>query len=178
MWALLCPPTNTTTISSSCNRNTNSLPGHQIYQDMTQGYRFGISPTGYGYDCCRTYEMLLLGIIPVVEERIPESYQLFDGLPVVHMPNMKEATSIHDFINAIQSYMDSDAFQKTDFEQGWRPLFLDSRRRELLRDAEREEDILNDGYGDEYYQGFRYSLPGISRDDLAPVFCIITRWVG
>jgi hypothetical protein len=96
----------------------------------------------------------LLGVIPVIEERIPESHQLFEGLPVVHMPNMREANTTQKFQTAIQNYLESDAFQKSSFD-GWQKLFLRYWRRKMLQDAGR--DILQDEEGREYYSAWRYT---------------------
>eukprot|EP00797_Seminavis_robusta_P010851 Sro1805_g298830.2 (163) ;mRNA; r:16189-16677 len=109
--------------------------------------------------------MLLLGIIPIIEERFPESYDLFEGLPVIHMADMGEANSTQQFKDAIVNYIESDKFQESNFEAGWERLFLKHRRRQLLRDAGREKEIVVDDQGKEYYQAYLYS------SDEKDIFC-------
>ncbi|CAB9513887.1 expressed unknown protein [Seminavis robusta] len=164
LWNVLCnntsstATTTTSTTTNSCrNSNTEKVPPHHIYADMSR-YRFGISPPGLGYDCYRTYEMLLLGVIPIVEERNPESYQLFEGLPVIHMANLSEATSKQAFVQVIQDYLQSDAFRSTSFEAGWQRLFLRHRRRRILAATGRDQEILTDEQGNEYYQAYHYTV--------------------
>ncbi|CAB9522064.1 expressed unknown protein [Seminavis robusta] len=155
LWNLLCP--NTTTTSSSCNTNTVSLEVHQLYSDMSQ-YRFGISPPGHGYDCYRTYEMLLLGVIPIVEKS--STKDLFEDLPVIQMEDLASVSSRQDFVDAIQNYIASDAFQNANFQRGWERLFLKSRRQELLQVSQREKEVLVDQHGMRYYQAYQYTVLG------------------
>jgi hypothetical protein len=151
LWGIMCPDSNATNgISCSSNR----VDPSDVYASASK-FRFGISPPGAGWDCYRTYELLLLGVIPVIEERIPESHQLFEGLPVVHMPNMTEANTTQEVQTAIQKYLESDAFQKTRFD-GWQRLFLKYWRRKILHDAGR--DIVQNEQGREYYLAWRYAL--------------------
>lgn len=129
-------------------------------------YRFGVSPPGYGFDCFRTYEMLLLGVIPIIEERDPESHHLFRDLPVVHMPDLLKATSKQQIVDNIQGYIASDQFQHANFDNGWARLFLKYRRQQLLRDTGRDKETIFDKEGREYYQAYHYSLldPNIETD--------------
>jgi hypothetical protein len=70
------------------------------------------APPVYGYDCCRTYEMLLLGVIPIIfEDMGPESNGLLNGLPVVIMPKMRQATNRQECVDATHSYIASDKLQ-------------------------------------------------------------------
>ena len=115
--------------------------------------------------------MLLLGIIPVIEAKDIEGYDLFEGLPVVHVPNVGKATSKEDFVDAIQSYINSDAFQKTSFDKGWESLFLQSRRQQLLKDTGRKSDIVVDGRGREHYRAFQCSVTNPGGHNQHPVFC-------
>ena len=80
------------------------------------------------------------------------------------MPQMDKATTKQEFVEAIQSYIESDAFQQATFEEGWDRLFLKYRRRQLLRDSGREKDILKDQKGTEFYQAFKYSVTDPSPD--------------
>ncbi|CAB9510713.1 expressed unknown protein [Seminavis robusta] len=173
LWALLCPPKNNDeqhTGGASCNPDTGKLTVHNIYTDLSQ-YRFGVSPPGVGWDCFRTYEMLLLGVIPILEDRGPISRQLFAGLPVVFIPNMVQQLNAGTltkevFLDAIRNYIQSDEFQKGDFT-GWDRLFLHRTRRQLLEDAGRTKEILVDAHGQEYYQAYKYTV--IMDDNGIPV---------
>ncbi|CAB9507908.1 expressed unknown protein [Seminavis robusta] len=156
LWQRLCPNTTEGGGRASCNQETNGLPTPQIYADMSR-YRFAVSPTGAGYDCYRTYETLLLGVIPIIEERPGASQDLFAGLPVVHMPDLNQATK-DDIAAAIQNYVASDEFQKASFQDGWARLFFKEKRRQLLRDTGRQKDILLDDKGKEYYQAYKYTV--------------------
>ena len=62
------------------------LDPFDLFQRYTK-YRFGISPPGNGMDCHRTWEMLFMGMIPIVESSSLDAlYQKFD-LPVVIVKN-------------------------------------------------------------------------------------------
>ncbi|CAB9509790.1 expressed unknown protein [Seminavis robusta] len=135
---------------------------HQFYKQMSQ-YRFGLSPPGVGYDCYRTYELLLLGVIPIIEERAPESHLMFEGLPVIQVANLSMATTIsrQEIATIIQNYVTSPEFQNDTFEKGWKLLFLQYQRQAVLKDTKRDREILVDETtGKQYYQGYRYSLIG------------------
>jgi len=171
LWNILCP--NTTTETTSCNRETNHIPLHEMYTDMTrnngrQSYKFGISPPGMGYDCYRHYEMWYLGIIPVIWERDTESHHLYKDLPVVQLnadqqQQHQQMNTRQDFANAIQDYLQStefrDAVSNGIFEKGWDRLFFRNKRRSVLKDSNRDRDIVvDDKTGIEYYQAYRYYL--------------------
>ena len=102
-----------------------------------------------------------------MEERSPESHSLFEGLPVVQMPRMREASSRQDFVTAIESYISSDAFQQANFEEGWERLFLHYRRRQILEATGRRKDIVVDDTGTEYYQAYRYEV--LDQDQTSPL---------
>jgi hypothetical protein len=53
-------------------------------------YAFVLSPYGYGFDCHRTWEALVLGCIPIVKSTAMDS--LFDGLPVVIVKEWSDLT--------------------------------------------------------------------------------------
>ncbi|KAL3904478.1 MAG: hypothetical protein SGILL_010054 [Bacillariaceae sp.] len=132
--------------------------------------KFGISPIGKGYDCYRVYELLLLGVIPVVWEKGQESHDLYEGLPVIQMPNMDQATSRKEFVDFIQQYVQSEAFQNaTDsFAKGWERLFMRHKRRQVLHKANRTREIIRDPEtGDEYYQGYKLTPDNAG----SPIYC-------
>jgi hypothetical protein len=53
-------------------------------------YVFVLSPPGYGLDCHRTWEALVLGCIPIVQS--DKRNPLFEGLPVVTVDTWEEVT--------------------------------------------------------------------------------------
>ena len=158
LWQSLCP--NTTHFNTtSCGSAANLVPVDQTYADMSR-YRFGVSPPGAGWDCYRTYEMLYLGVIPLVEIRDSYSHELFQGLPVILVPKLGTGTTRKDVLDAIHNYIASDVFQNASFEAGWESLFFSHRRRQILKDSGRDEENLIDDNGREYYQAYRYTVLG------------------
>ena len=140
----------------SCNKTAGqgrNLSPHDIYAHASH-YRFGVSPPGNGWDCFRTYELLYLGIIPIIEERNPESRRLFEGLPVVHMPELESAPDLESFTTAIGQFMKEQQQQQSLTTSGWKRLFLAYWRRKILADAKRDTVWHN---GTEYYLGWQYS---------------------
>ena len=55
--------------------------------DEYRSYTFGASPHGNGLDCHRTWEMLYLGMVPIVESSSLDP--LYEGLPVVIVKDWK-----------------------------------------------------------------------------------------
>ncbi|CAB9503802.1 expressed unknown protein [Seminavis robusta] len=159
LWRVLCPTFATDKIS--CNQETEKIKTHDIYKEMSQ-FRFGVSPPGMGFDCYRTYEMFLLGVIPVVEDQDILSHRLFEGMPVVFVHNLASVTSRQEILDAIESYIASPKFQNATFEEGWGRLFLKHKRQQMLKDANRVREIVEDEQGKKYYQAYRYSVVGAS----------------
>jgi hypothetical protein len=145
--------------TTSCNSETQDIPVHKAYFDASR-YRFGVSPPGMGYDCYRTYEMLYLGVIPIVKLMDAYTHELFEGLPVIIVQELGPDTKRKDIMNAIHKYIGSDAFQKGTFESGWERLFFHHRRRQVLKDTGRDKEILVDENGREYYQAYHYTALG------------------
>lgn len=138
----------------SCSQ-TKRTP-HEIYNAASK-YLFGLSPPGSGWDCYRTYELLLLGIIPVVFDRPQGTHDLFDGLPVLLLPSATNFSALRatDFLRLMREYVTSRAFQENDFD-GWERLFFKFWRRRLLSDGGRQE-VLTDQHGAEYYTAWQYT---------------------
>mmetsp|Transcript_16150 Transcript_16150/g.22747 ORF Transcript_16150/g.22747 Transcript_16150/m.22747 type:complete len:526 (-) Transcript_16150:305-1882(-) len=160
-WNILCGSNHTSKLNTdgvSCVEKTG--PPDEVYPAAST-YLFAVSPPGAGYDCYRTYEWLLLGVIPIVMER-PSSKQLFEDLPVVLMPRSdmydeNTQRGLQKYITAIQNYTQSSAFQNNTFDKGWKRLFLNYWRRRILKDARRDQQILKDEQGTEYYQAWKYT---------------------
>ncbi|OEU08276.1 hypothetical protein FRACYDRAFT_250065 [Fragilariopsis cylindrus CCMP1102] len=180
LWNILCPPTtggssttannkssSSVSVSSvSCNEETNHLPMHDIYTDMTSlssqyhNYKFGISPPGAGYDCYRHYEMLYLGIIPIIwDNRLTpqdqdqdnntnnndndnddnnDLYYLYKDLPVILLNNTFSPSNIknrNDIILVVKDFLNSEKFhynlKHNVYAKGWERLFLKSKRDEF-----------------------------------------------
>lgn len=183
LWPILCANTTesdeaeaaTTTEdgkrrSSSCHQETEKLPVEQIYADMSN-FKFGASPTGMGWDCYRTYELILMGVIPVIEERDPASYDLFEDLPVIHLKNFNKIKTQQEMIDAMRQYVTSDAFLNNDFQKGWERLFLRYRRRQFLQETGRDKEILVDEQGREYYQAYHYEYFDSNYGKSKPRYC-------
>jgi len=132
---------------------------HETYNASSR-YLFGISPPGAGWDCYRTYEMLLTGVIPLIDAR-PGSEELFQDLPVIHVPELVQNTTRTraEFRAIMADYVESDAFRHNNFTQGWDRMFLQYWRQRMLRDAAgRDKEILTDpNTGKQYYQAYRYT---------------------
>ena len=64
--------------------------GWEHYAKEVRDHKFTLSPLGHGLDCHRTWEVLLLGGIPVVKHSSLDS--LYDGLPVVILNDWTELT--------------------------------------------------------------------------------------
>jgi hypothetical protein len=142
----------------SCNK-TSVVSPHEIYEQASR-YRFGISPPGMGWDCYRTYEWLYLGVIPIVEERDPQSHRLFQGLPVVQVPDLFSA-SRKTITRHIQEFLKT-AHQENRTNTvlaapGWKKLFLAYWRRKIWKDAGRELLTPPRHNGtEEYYVSWKY----------------------
>jgi len=118
----------------------------------------GFSPVGAGWDCYRTYELLLLGVIPIVVGLKSGSHGLFDGLPVIELPYNTNFTAYRteDYLRLMRDYVTSAEFLERDFDDGWERLFLKYWRQRVLRDAGREKEVVTDENGEEYYVAWEY----------------------
>jgi hypothetical protein len=158
LWRQLCSDTTSQTISCGGVNVTRHVMAHDLYP-IASRYRFGISPPGYGWDCYRTYEYLLLGIIPIIDRtRFNESYDLFEGLPAIHIDKLHQApqnVTRQRIVTAIEEYIGSPEFLNNSFP-GWDRLFVGYWRREILIDAGRYDDMVRDHHGDRYYQAWQY----------------------
>lgn len=180
LWAELCSNVTTATTdgTSSLSCSNRTVSPSEIYAEASR-YKFGLSPPGKGWDCYRTYEWLYLGIIPVIEDRPPYSAELFDGLPVIHFPNLSmtapETTIKADLMAAMETFLKTQrdllggrAGSNTAVgggAPGWHRLFLAYWRRKILEDAARP--TIFDGDGKEHYIGYRYETT-VRRE---PIYC-------
>jgi hypothetical protein len=106
----------------------------------------------------------------VIWERFPVSYTLYEDLPVVQIPNMDQLQSKQDYVEAIQRYIQSDKFQNSISKfatEGWPKLFLQHKRRMVLKDTGRDREVLHDEEGNPYYQAYRYTPGNGDR----PIYC-------
>lgn len=150
-----------------CNKTARVSP-HQIYQQASQ-FQFGISPPGLGWDCFRTYELLYLGVIPVIELRHPQGPRLFQGLPVVHVPRTKRKKALADNDDILAAMQDFVQQQDNLSAPGWNRLFLAHWRRKIFKDAGRPTIHHNDG--NEYYVGWKYELTSSSSAQQEGFYC-------
>ncbi|KAG7348986.1 hypothetical protein IV203_011583 [Nitzschia inconspicua] len=137
----------------SCE-NTRATP-RDVYRAASK-YLFGFSPAGAGPDCYRTYELLLLGVIPIVGELPVNWGGLFDDLPVLVVPDLDKKHTRSEYLEIVRQYILSPEFQSNDFEKGWEKLFLRYWRRRVLKEAGRNI-LLDPATGKEYYEGWKYT---------------------
>lgn len=128
-----------------------------VYHAASQ-HLFGMSPEGAGWDCYRTYELLLLGVIPIVSARVGGTHDLYDDLPVIEVERMHQKNrSRAEYLQIMKDYIQSPKFLNANFEKGWERLFLRYWRRHTLKMANRDGEIWTDEYGREFYQAWQYS---------------------
>jgi hypothetical protein len=135
----------------SCSLDPFSMP--ETYAAGSK-YLFGLSPPGAGIDCYRTYELWMLGVIPIIE-RNRDYAEMFRDLPFIQVDRWDYSQA--EWIKLMQDYIASDEFRNNDFS-GWERLFLRYWRRKILADTGRDKDIVKDENGREYYQAWKYSL--------------------
>lgn len=133
----------------------NSAPTSEQYAAASR-YLFGFSPPGVGADCYRTYELLLLGVIPIIQDTHGGWAGLFDDLPVVILPDLGRKHTSSEVLQLLRNYITSPQFQDADFEKGWKKLFLRHWRRRVL-EAARRDIIVDPASGDEFYVAWRYT---------------------
>jgi hypothetical protein len=139
----------------SCQNQT--LPNHEIYKAAST-YLFGLSPPGVGWDCYRTYEYLLLGVIPIIEKRQGGSDGVFKDLPVIEVEGITSQNRTRDeYHQILRDYIKSPEFLENDFA-GWDRMFLNYWRLKLLQETDRAKDVVKDEHGREYYQAWKYTL--------------------
>ena len=159
LWDYLCDTVSANPRRDSISCNSSQTSTLEIYRAGSP-YLFGMSPMGMGWDCYRTYELLILGIIPIVPARPGGTHRQFENLPVLEfnmsaIPNMSK----RQLLQEMRDYIQSDAFVKADFAKGWERLFLRYRRRHVLKTTGRDKDIVVDPHtGREFYQAWRYSV--------------------
>lgn len=105
-----------------------------------------------GNDCYRTYELLFLGVIPVVLYS-PEFEELFQDIPIlmIHGWNYTQL----ELAEEMRRYIYSSSFRENEF-RGWERLFLKHWRNRVLEDAGRLDDIIEDEMGRSYFQSWSY----------------------
>jgi hypothetical protein len=84
------PPANVSSVKAwevTCQDNVHSTKKAQAFDHPDQfhahlsEYRFAVSPFGAGYDCYRTYEILLMGSYPIVKSSQLDG--MYQGWPVL-----------------------------------------------------------------------------------------------
>jgi len=158
----------------SCSNQTESIMGAEVLYAKSSEYLFGASPPGMGWDCYRTYELLLLGVIPIIDER-SGSRQLFKGLPVLFVNQFNSPTSDwtrDSLYQQAKNYVLSDFFRTTDFTPGWNRLFTRYWQNRLLQDAGRSEQIYTDpNTGQQFYKAWKYTRRNNENSKKNPVYC-------
>ena len=74
------------------HRHESHMPVDAVW-DMYGSYAFGASPHGNGLDCHRTWEMLYLGMIPVVKTSSLDV--LYRELPVVILEDWEDVCQLN-----------------------------------------------------------------------------------
>ena len=86
-----------------CSTQVTRLPFNEYLQEMAQ-YKFALSPRGWGPDCYRTWEALLVGTIPIVRRGVHDKLDirakrrtsqldiLYRNLPVLVVDHWEEIT--------------------------------------------------------------------------------------
>jgi hypothetical protein len=133
-------------------------PVHENYVAASR-YMFGFSPEGVGWDCYRTYELLLLGVIPVVPALPGGTQKMFDDLPVLEIKDYYNVNRTRrDWLHIFHNYINSVEFMSSTFDDGWHQLFLKYWRTQVLSLTNRTQDILVDPSTQQhYYQGWKYT---------------------
>jgi hypothetical protein len=152
MWYNLCHDINSTHYDNVTCQNQSIHP-RELYAAAST-YMFGFSPPGAGPDCFRTYEFLLMGVIPIVPDL--NWGGLFDDLPVLVLENFGKHRTRLEYLEIMRDYIASPKFQDQDFEKGWETLFLRYWRRRVLEAAGRTVTV-DPATGKEYYLGWKYS---------------------
>jgi hypothetical protein len=154
MWERLCLDINSTLYDSvTCQKQ--GTHQRKLYAAASK-YLFGFSPPGNGMDCYRTYEYLLLGVIPIVPDLPINWGGLFDDLPVLVLEDYNRNRTRGEYLVAMRDYIASPKFQDQDFEAGWKKLFLRYWRR-LVLDAAGRKVIVDPTTGKEFYEGWKYT---------------------
>jgi hypothetical protein len=157
MFDQLCRKNSTYTPRDNVSCQNTVITPHEIYAAAST-YLFGLSPHGVGWDCYRTYELLLMGVIPIVLGREGGTHGMFQDLPVLELPldwNFA-TTQPHDYLTLMQEYVNSPAFLDNEFDLGWERLFLPYWRRRIIHDLGRDKDIVKDEFGREFFKTWRY----------------------
>lgn len=139
----------------SCNQTKKA--NHRETYAAASKYLFGLSPRGNGDDCYRTYELLLSGLIPIVNKH-PEYDELFQDLPVLQVDDWHKIKSQEDLLKLMREYVASPAFQNNTFDKGWERLFLKYWRNKVLEDSGRKQHIVKDEAGNQYYKAWQYTI--------------------
>ena len=109
---------------AACFFEAGELPRSESWV-RNSGYFFTISPRGVGMDCHRTWEAILLGSVPVIDD-LPIN-GLFETLPVVVVKDWARVTP--EFLAAERERILGETF---DFA----PVFLETWRRRLFGEPE------------------------------------------
>ena len=96
------------------NNINNSFIDSTTYFLSLPDYKFVISPEGNGIDCHRTYEALIAGCIPIVENN-PDIKEKYRGCPILYTYDYSEINT--DYLN-----MTYEKMLNTEYD--FSPLFL------------------------------------------------------
>lgn len=126
------PPNRRSYLQTLANNGIRNIQlDEQIYFSALPHVKFVISPEGNGIDCHRTYEALMAGVIPIVEDH-PGIRKKYEGCPILYTKDYSEITE--EYLNKVwDQYIDT----AWDFSR----LFLSSYTKE-----EQEEMKMNGNF--------------------------------
>ncbi|KAI8620890.1 hypothetical protein BC830DRAFT_394422 [Chytriomyces sp. MP71] len=95
VWELFCGTANVSDHFASLRTVSNcfyqqDISSQTFYRGILSQHQFVVSPEGYGLDCYRTYETLLLGSYPIVKTSTLDG--LFKSLPVLIVQEWSDLT--------------------------------------------------------------------------------------
>lgn len=103
------------------------IPRNRLWRNMTK-YTFIPSPHGYGYDCHRTYEALILGCIVILKRTNYPFETIYQNLPVLFVEKWEDInqTLLDDTVeNFKQKNWNYDKLTS----QYWKDLILSSKKK-------------------------------------------------
>jgi hypothetical protein len=65
-FATVIPPAVLSRLTGSSSNTNPSLSRHRLFIQLLASFRFVVSPAGLGWDCFRTYEIILAGAVPII----------------------------------------------------------------------------------------------------------------
>lgn len=140
-------PVNRKSILQNLARNgiTNNCCEYVDFLLNLRNYKFVISPEGNGIDAHRTYEALMMGCIPIVEENSVIQIK-YPNLPILFTKDYSEINS---------AYLESKWARMLDTTYDFSPLFLSYYSEDIQHEIKKNSDYwcrIIHGHGWKYYK--------------------------